>query len=204
MAIPDYQSLMLPVLEIACTGESSVPETEAAITTRFGLTPEESEQRLPSGKQRVLPNRIHWAKFYLTKAGFLETPRRGRFAITDSGRHLLAHPPETLNTKYLMSTPAFRDFWFSSRNGEEADGAVPVLPVESDRATPEETVEAAYKAMQAALRSTILGYILQKSPGLFERLIVELLVAMGYGGSQQNAAEQLGRTGDGGVDGVIN
>ncbi|KAF0116693.1 MAG: restriction system protein [Rhodospirillaceae bacterium] len=95
MAIPDYQSLMLPVLEIACTGESSVPETEAAITTRFGLTPEESEQRLPSGKQRVLPNRIHWAKFYLTKAGFLETPRRGRFAITDSGRHLLAHPPET-------------------------------------------------------------------------------------------------------------
>ena len=156
---------------------------------------------LPSGKQRVLHNRLHWAKFYLTKAGLLESPKRGRFVISDAGRKVLASPPTELNTKYLLAIPAFRDFY---RGEEEAGAAGPVIEVEPPVATPEEVVDAAYKALQAALRDELLGRILQNSPAFFEQLIVELLVAMGYGGSRLNAAEQLGKSGDGGVDGVIN
>jgi restriction system protein len=90
MPIPDYQSLMLPVLQIAARGETSVPLAEAELVQMFGLTADEREQMLPSGKQRILHNRIHWAKFYLTKAGLLETPRRGRFVITPEGNATLA------------------------------------------------------------------------------------------------------------------
>ena len=201
MSIPDYQSLMLPVLEIGASGESSVPLASDAIAVRFGLTNDEREQMLPSGKQRVLHNRLHWAKFYLTKAGLLESPKRGRFVITDAGRRMLASPPTELNTKYLLAIPAFRDFY---RGDEGAGAADPVMEAEPPAATPEEVVDAAYKALQAALRDELLGRILQNSPAFFEQLIVELLVAMGYGGSRMNAAEQLGKSGDGGVDGVIN
>lgn len=201
MSIPDYQSLMLPVLEVASKGETSVPLAEADIAARFGLSNEEREQMLPSGKQRVLHNRIHWAKFYLTKAGLLESPKRGRFVITAAGQQVLAKPPAALDTKHLLTIPTFRDFY---RGGEDAEAIASAAEVEPPSATPEEVVEAAYKAVHAALRADLLDRILQNSPSFFEEVIVELLVAMGYGGSRRNAAEQLGKSGDGGVDGVIN
>jgi restriction system protein len=201
MSIPDYQSLMLPVLEVASKGETSVPLAEAEIAARFGLSNEEREQMLPSGKQRVLHNRIHWAKFYLTKAGLLESPKRGRFVITAAGQQVLAKPPVTLDTKHLLTISTFRDFY---RGGEDAEAIASAAEVEPPSATPEEVVEAAYKAVHAALRADLLDRILQNSPSFFEEVIVELLVAMGYGGSRRNAAEQLGKSGDGGVDGVIN
>lgn len=201
MAIPDYQSLMLPVLDVASKGETSVPLAEAEIAARFGLSNEEREQMLPSGKQRVLHNRIHWAKFYLTKAGLLESPKRGRFMITTAGQQVLAEPPATLDTKHLLNIPTFRDFY---RGGEDAEAIASAAEAEPPSATPEEVVEAAYKTVHAALRADLLDRILQNSPSFFEEVIVELLVAMGYGGSRRNAAEQLGKSGDGGVDGVIN
>lgn len=201
MSIPDYQSLMLPVLRIAMKGETSVPLAEAEIAAMFALSPEEREQMLPSGKQRVLHNRIHWAKFYLTKAGYLESPKRGRFAITPAGSTLLANPPTKLDTQYLLSVPAFREFYRADQ-AEETVGTTPQGAAPA--ATPEEVIEAAFNATQAALRTELLERILQNGPGFFEGLIVDLLVAMGYGGSHRNAAAQLGRTGDGGVDGVIN
>lgn len=201
MPIPDYQSLMLPVLQISARGESSVPMAEADIAEQFGLSAEEREQMLPSGKQRVLHNRLHWAKFYLTKAGLLDAPRRGRFTISDAGRQLLADPPAALDTKYLRTIPAFRDFY---RGGDNADSTPPAADMEAGVATPEEVIEAAYKDIRAALSADLLDRILQNSPGFFERVIVDLLVAMGYGGSHRNASEHLGRSGDGGVDGVIN
>ncbi|MBX9643482.1 MAG: restriction endonuclease [Novosphingobium sp.] len=200
MAMPDYQSLMLPILEISAKGESSVPLAADEIAGRFGLTNEEREQMLPSGKQRVLHNRLHWAKFYLTKAGLLESPKRGRFVISEAGKQVLTNPPSELNTKYLLAIPAFRDFY----RGEDEAAVGSVMEAEPPAATPEEVVDAAHKALQAALRDELLGRILQNSPAFFEQLIVELLVAMGYGGSRLNAAEQLGKSGDGGVDGVIN
>ena len=203
MSIPDYQMLMLPVLQIAAKGETSVPEAEAVLSERFGLSEAERQELLPSGRQRVLHNRIHWAKFYLLRAGLLESPKRGRFVISPSGRELLARQPEKIDTQYLLTIPAFRDFYRNSLLAatDEAAEATPLAPV---KATPEEVVEAAYNKAQAALRAELLDRILQNSPGFFERLIVDLLVAMGYGGSHKNAAEQLGRSGDGGVDGVIN
>src|SRR3546814_3790555 len=152
MTIPDYQSLMLPVLEIAAMGETSVPLAEAAIAERFGLSAEEREQMLPSGKQRVMHKRIHWAKFYLTKAGLLESPKRGRFAITSAGQQLLAKPPANLDTKHLLTIPLFRDF---DRGGEDAEVA-PATDVEHPSATPAEVVEAAYKAALSALRTDLL------------------------------------------------
>jgi restriction system protein len=201
MSIPDYQSLMLPVLKIASKGETSVPLAEAEIAAAFALSQEERDQMLPSGKQRVLHNRIHWAKFYLTKAGCLESPRRGRFLATPAGRALLASPPAKLDTQFLLTVPAFREFY----QAEQADeGLRQTEPSTARTATPEEVIDAAFISSQAVLRAELLDRILQNSPSFFEGLIVELLVAMKYGGSHRDAAAQLGRSGDGGVDGVIN
>jgi restriction system protein len=110
MTIPDYQTLMLPVLEVASKGETSVPLAEAEIASRFGLSNDEREQLLPSGKQRVLHNRIHWAKTYLTKAGLLESPKRGRFVITPTGQKILVSPPANLHTHLLLTLPACQEF----------------------------------------------------------------------------------------------
>src|SRR4051794_38396553 len=111
MSIPDYQTLMGPVLELAAQGETSIPAAAQAVAGRFGLTAEEQEQLLPSGRQRLLHNRVHWAKTYLGKAGLLESPRRGRFVATDAGRALLAAPPQRLDTAFLLTIPAFRSFY---------------------------------------------------------------------------------------------
>ena len=201
MAIPDYQSLMLPVLEVAAKAETSVPLAEAEIATQFGLSDDEREQLLPSGKQRVLHNRIHWAKFYLTKAGLLESPKRGRFIITQAGQKILSDPPTNLNTKYLLSIPIFHEFYKGTDDSDQVTTESEVNPPSS---TPEEEVEAAFKALNAVLQADLMDRILQNSPTFFEQVIVELLVSIGYGGSHRNASEQLGKSGDGGVDGVIN
>jgi restriction system protein len=201
MAIPDYQTLMLPVLEIAAKGETSVPLVEAEVAERFNLSDAEREELLPSGRQKLLHNRIHWAKFYLGKAGLLESPKRGRFVISSAGRQVLAKQPKKIDTHYLLTIPAFRDFYKNEQSDEAVDSTPPIA---QSKATPEEIVEAAYNQAQAVLRADLLDRIRQNNPGFFERLIVDLLVAMGYGGSHKNAAKQLGRSGDGGVDGVIN
>lgn len=202
MAIPDYQSLMLPVLKIAATGETSVPGAERLIAEQFQLSEEDRELLLPSGKQRVLHNRLHWAKFYLSKAGLVDSPKRGRFIITAAGREVLKQGLTHIDNQFLSTFPNFSAFIDSSRSGVKTDNSgTDGLGTE---ATPEEIIEKTYNDLQANLRVELLGRILQNSPQFFEGLIVTLLVAMGYGGSHKDAAQQLGRTGDGGVDGVIN
>lgn len=206
MPVPDYQELMLPLLKAAALSETSVPEVEPLIGEQFFLTRQEREQLLPSGRQRVLPNRLHWAKFYLTRAGLLSSPRRGRFIITDAGKDLLKRNPQSINNETLSEYPSFRAF-LEAANTPRADDDAPPPTAASARptdATPEEQIESAHIALQSALRTELLQRILQNSPTFFEQVIVDLLVAMGYGGSHRNAAEQLGRSGDGGVDGVIN
>ncbi|PTW61375.1 restriction system protein [Breoghania corrubedonensis] len=205
MPIPDYQTLMLPVLRQAAEGERRVPEVAERIADELGLTMEEREELLPSGRQRILHNRIHWAKFYLGKAGLVASPARGRFIATDEGRALLASSPERIDVDLLMQFASFREFYKSSNNGTPTGEATAHAASPRDSSsTPEEQIEAAHKALDAALRGDLIERILQNGPSFFEQLIVDLLVAMGYGGSHRNAAEQLGRTGDGGVDGVIN
>jgi restriction system protein len=208
MPIPDYQSLMLPVLEVAAEGETSAPEVEQKLANKFGLSTEERSQLLPSGRQRVLHNRVHWAKFYMDKAGLLVSPRRGRFIATEVGRALLATKPHRIDVQRLLEYASFREFHKSSQNTSgQPSGDVPqpatLAAIETPQATPEERIEAAYALMLSALKADLLERILANSPSFFETLIIELLIEMGYGGSRHSAASQLGRTGDGGVDGVI-
>ncbi|WP_424579370.1 restriction endonuclease [Bradyrhizobium sp. USDA 241] len=205
MAIPDYQTLMLPVLQLASEGEQRVADVVDLLADRLGLTEEERQKLLPSGRQRVLHNRIHWAKFYLTKASFLTSPGRGRFAATQAGRELLAEKPARIDVSVLMRQPEFREFYRNEGGGASSTAATSApSSTGSDATTPEEQIEAAYQTLEGTLRADLLDRIAKNSPAFFEQLIVELLVAMGYGGSHKNAAAQLGRSGDGGVDGVIN
>jgi len=179
---------------------------EEDIANEFRLSDDEREQLLPSGRQKVLHNRIHWAKFYLSKAGLVESPRRGYFRATAAGRELLAQAPARIDVELLMSYPAFAEFQKESaiHAKERSDTQEPTPGVVTSATTPEEQIEAAYDTILSALRADLIQRILQNSPSFFERVIVELLIAMGYGGSRRSAAAQLGRTGDGGVDGVIN
>jgi restriction system protein len=205
MTIPDYQTLMLPVLRLAAERETRVADVSDRIADDLGLTQTERDELLPSGRQRLLHNRIHWAKFYMSKAGMIASPARGRFVATDKGKALLATSPERIDVALLMQEPEFREFYRNEGATREENG-FPAKPVQdaSARTTPEEQIDAAYASLQAALRDELLQRILSNSPAFFEQLIVDLLVAMGYGGSHKDAAAQLGRSGDGGVDGIVN
>ncbi len=206
MAIPDYQTLMLPVLRLAAKGEQRVADVAVRVADELGLSVEERETMLPSGRQRLLNNRIHWAKSFMSKAGLISSPARGRFVATEEGRKLLAANPDKINVALLMKSPSFREFYRTDKE-PISDGTHVVFDEKAsktDTVTPEEQIEAAYQALHAALREDLLDRIAQNTPSFFEQVIVNLLVAMGYGGTHKNAATQLGRSGDGGVDGVIN
>lgn len=203
MPIPDYQSLMLPVLQIAAEGETKVAIVADIIADDLGMTPEERETMLPSGKQRLLHNRIHWAKFYMSKAGLIDTPKRGFFIASDSGRKLLASSPQRIDNETLKNIPEFLAFYRS--NGSHAPTNENLLTKAATDAdtTPEEQVDAAQAVLNKILRADILERILANTPTFFEQVIVDLLVGMGYGGSHENAALRLGRSGDSGIDGVV-
>lgn len=205
MPIPDYQTLMLPVLRLAAEGETRVADVAERVADAFGLSAEERDQLLPSGRQRVLHNRVHWAKFHMSKAGLIASPARGRFVATEKGKVLLATEPEKIDVTLLLREPDFRAFYKGEGDAGEEDGAAAqageATPVTT---TPEEQIDAAHATLMAALRDELLQRILANSPAFFEQVIVDLLVAMGYGGSHKDAAAQLGRTGDGGVDGIVN
>ncbi|MCM5557363.1 restriction endonuclease [Pleomorphomonas sp. JP5] len=205
MPIPDYQTLMLPVLRLAAEGETRVADVAERVAEAFGLSAEEREELLPSGRQRVLHNRIHWAKSYMGKAGLVVTPARGRFVATEKGRALLATGPEKIDVALLLREPEFRAFYTGEgAAGEEVVENTAVRQAAPVTTTPEEQIDAAHATLTAALRDELLQRILANSPAFFEQVIVDLLLAMGYGGSHKDAAAQLGRSGDGGVDGVVN
>ncbi|MDC7682775.1 restriction endonuclease [Asticcacaulis sp. BYS171W] len=206
MPIPDYQALMLPVLRMAAVRETRVPDVADRISELLGLTEIEREALLPSGRQRLLHNRIHWAKFYMSKAGLIDSPSRGRFVASEEGRNLLAKNPSFIDVQTLKNYPAFLEFYFTN-NTTSDNSEIPLAPssvVEvSNVATPEEQIDSAQTVLHQALKTDLLQRILAQSPAFFERAIVDLLVSMGYGGSHEDAARRLGKTGDGGVDGVI-
>ncbi|MET3436068.1 restriction endonuclease [Sphingomonas sp. 1185] len=202
MAIPDYQALMLPVLRLAATGVTRVPDAATAIADQLGLSETEREEMLPSGRQRVLHNRIHWAKFYMAKAGLIDSPARGRFVASAEGKALLTTQPAAITVETLKTYPAFAQFYAGNAQASPAEASVAEAAATAT-ATPEEQIDAAQGVLHAALKAELLQRVLAQSPAFFERAIVDLLVAMGYGGSHEGAALSLGRSGDGGVDGVI-
>ena len=203
MAIPDYQTLMLPVLKLAAEGEWRVPNAAERIADQFGLTDEEREEVLPSGRQRLLHNRIHWAKFYMSKAGLIESPKRGLFRATTDGKAVLAKNPATIDNETLKAYPAFVAFQETSASGQAKSEKPLAKAAAASSATPEEQIDAAQAVLHSALRSDLLQRILDNSPAFFESVIVDLLVAMGYGGTHENAALKLGKSGDNGIDGII-
>ena len=194
---------MLPVLEVAAEGKTRVPFAAEKIADRLGLSDDEREELLPSGKQKLLHNRIHWAKFYMAKAGLIDAPKRGIFIATAAGMALLATKPKQINLETLKAYPPFVDFYgATASSGSPSDIPAALIATDSP-STPEEQIDAAHSVLTSALRADILARILEQTPAFFERVIVDLLVAMGYGGSHENAALRLGKSGDGGIDGVV-
>ena len=201
VAIPDYQSLMRPLLAAVADGSPHrVRDLVAVIADDFHLSEEERKQLLPSGTQRVIDNRVFWATTYLRKAGLLSTPQRGFIEITPTGRAVLQKNPKRVDVSVLMQFPSFQAF--RSKPKAEAGSKSTVTGL-GDVATPEETLEATWFSLKKSLAEEVLGKVRDSSPKFFERLVLDLLVRMGYGGSFADAATMLGTSGDEGVDGVI-
>jgi restriction system protein len=205
--IPNYQQFMRPFLEIAQAADGAEVKLRDVINQladKFNLTEVERSETLPSGKQSVLDNRIGWARTYLTKAGLLEVTRRAHFVITDRGIKALQDPKVVIDNHYLKQFDEFIAFKES-----KADATTPHIELPSDidnsdnDITPDEALRAAYKTINEALTSELLSRTRNVTPAFFEDLLIQLLLAMGYGGTGEGAAHALGRSGDNGIDGVI-
>lgn len=202
MAVPDYQSLMLPLLKIASDGkEHGFSEVLGALAVQFKMTDEERKEQLPSGTQARFENRVRWAQIYLKKAGLLENPRRGRFRVTERGMRVLKEDPPHINVKFLRQYPEFLEFQRASKQDDGQDEQDQKDEIAEQ--TPEESLESSYQSLRRDLGQELLSRVKGCSPGFFEKLVVDLLVAMGYGGSRIDAGQAVGRSGDGGVDGII-
>ncbi|KRA45214.1 restriction endonuclease [Pseudoxanthomonas sp. Root630] len=204
MGIPTYDQLMLPLLKLAGARiASDFPTAERLLGDEFNLTPEERATRLPSGQQTALRNRTGWASFYLMKAGLLIKPKRGYFEITQRGRDVLESPPASIDKAFLANFAEFREFLTGAAVEPSANADSGLGSSTPDHATPDEALQGAYQQLRSELASQVLERLLQVSPEFFEQLVVELLVVMGYGGSRRDAGERIGRSGDGGIDGII-
>ncbi len=203
MAIPDYQSVMLPLLRFAAAqgGEVSTTEAVEALAREFRLTDEDLREMLPSGIAPRFSNRVGWAATYMKKAGLLEATRRGHFRVTPRGQDLLKKHPPAINVKLLQQYPEFLEF--QHLKGTRPGKGTTEEPAESSTATPSEALEAAYENLRDELADELLAKLKQCSPAFFERLVVDLLVKMGYGGSRADAGKAIGKSGDGGIDGII-
>ena len=199
--VPDYQSLMLPVLRAAAAGEQRIGAVVQRLGEELGLSEAARAALLASGRQTIFANRVHWAKTYLAKAGLVEGTKRGHFRLTQRGADVLAASPERIDNRFLSRFEEFRQF--SDRSAQPTDDEVVPEPADAAEQTPDEIMRAAHRRIEAALAEDLLDRVRAAPPDFFERLIVNLLLAMGYGGSAADAGRALGRSGDDGVDGVI-
>lgn len=199
MAIPDFQSLMLPLLvDLASDSQRKNQDTLDALATSANLSDDERTQLLPSGQQTIFRNRVAWAKSYLKRAGLIESSRRGVYRITDLGRRVLAGSPTRIDLKFLDSFPGSRGFKSLAQQSPEFRVAS-----SADSMTPEDHMALGYQQIREALAADLLRSIKECTPDFFERLVVDLLLAMGYGGSREDAGQAVGKGGDGGIDGII-
>ena len=200
MAIPDYQSIMLPLLELA--GDDQIHRVRDAVdllAQQFKLTAEERRAVIPSGRVSRFNNNVTWARTYLKKAGLLEDPKRGEFRITERGRQVLAGGHGSIGVRFLEQFEEFKKFKTARRIPRPDAAAKLDLPEE----TPEEALQAAYQTLRNSVASDLLDQVRRSSPAFFERLVVDVLVAMGYGGSRTEAGQAIGHAGDEGIDGII-
>jgi restriction system protein len=206
MAIPDYESLMLPLLRCIAEGERPVQSAIAELAEQFKLSSEERHALLPSGRTPVFNSRVHWAGTYLVQSGLLSRPRRGVLRITDRGKSILAENPKAIDNELLVRFAEFNAFRERSRSSTEAKAKPQSLPVveivqQTPKQAPEERIDLAFEELTAALRAELLDRIRAAPPAFFEHLIIDLMLAMGYGAG--GGGQRLGRPNDEGVDGVI-
>lgn len=213
MPVPDYETMMLPVLRLFAAGAKNVADCIPAFREEFAITDDEAAELIPSGRVTVLQNRAHWARTYLGKAGLLESPKRNLHVITSKGHEVLAAEPERIDNKFLDTFEGFMD-WRVRASAEPAASDLPAEPGAPQTVatapagpvgsqTPEDAMAAAHKVMNAALRDDLLALLRVMDPIRFERLILDLLGAMGYGGGDLGNGRMTLASGDGGIDGVI-
>lgn len=196
MAIPDYQTVMLPLLQFLSDGrERAMREAVEAISGEFNLTLDQRQELLPSGGSTVIGSRVGWARTYMKKAGLIDAPRRGFIRLSERGIRVLKKNPIRIDVNFLDQFPEFVEFRALRREESQAPSAVEM--------TPEEALEEAYQRLRLTIESELLQKVKTASPPFFERLVVSLLVKMGYGGSFRDAGQAIGRSGDGGIDGII-
>jgi restriction system protein len=202
MAVPDFQTVMLPLLVLMGDGsEHSLAEVIENLGNRLGLSPEEKKELLPSESEPRFDNRVRWSAFYLRKAGLLERTGRGRIRITQRGQQLLQTKPQRIDVNFLKQFPEFLEFKKAARKSDSED-SVAILNEEEEE-TPEETLEASYQNLRGTLAEELLDRVKKCPPKFFEKLVVDLLVSMGYGGSRKDAGQAVGQSGDDGIDGII-
>ncbi len=202
--IPDFQTIMLPLLEfLKDKKERSLQELISGVSDKFELTNAERKEFLPSGNQAIINNRVDWARTYLKKAGLLDSPKRARFVITEKGIEILNTNPETINIAFLKKLPKFKEWQddYVSKGKKGKDIEEIELPNEK---TPQELLDYSFQKLTNELSIELLDVVKKCSPVFFENLVIDLLVKMGYGGSRKEAGKAVGKSGDGGIDGIIN
>ncbi|MFT7390176.1 MAG: restriction system protein [Paracoccaceae bacterium] len=203
MSIPDYQTFMLPVLRLLAQGCANVNECLPGLRTALAIDDAEAAELLPSGKQTVLASRAHWARTYLGKAGLIESPRRNLHVVTARGHEMLAQNPDRIDNAALERFAEFTAWKAAGRKDADVPDE-PLAPVSPGDATPEERLRAAYAEIESALADDLLQAVRQTTPARFERLVVDLLIAMGYGKGDPARGAAIGKSGDGGIDGIVN
>lgn len=202
--IPSYEQIMLPLLKMLSDGEEhSLQEAVDFLSDEFNLTEEERRELLPSGQQKVFRNRLGWARTYMKKAGLLSTTKRAHFEITERGFELLKEKPAEITSQFLARYQEFVDFKSIKKiknNGDDSNEAH--YDIITDK-TPEESLEYAYQKLRSELAKEVLEVVKSCSPAFFEKLVIDLLIRMGYGGSRKDAGQALGKSGDGGIDGIV-
>ncbi|WP_292387169.1 restriction endonuclease [Methanosarcina sp. UBA5] len=203
MAVPDYQSLMLPLLKYAGDGEEhKIRNAIEHLAEELRLSEEEKRELLPSGQQAVINNQVGWARTYLKKAGLLASGRKGYFSITQKGQDVLREKPPFIDVNFLKRYKEFNDFYNKDKPTLIAKPEIPEIKGKEDL-DPEEFLEIAYKELHNELVSEVLSIIKKCSTSFFESLVVDVLTKIGYGGSRTDAGRAAGRSHDGGIDGII-
>jgi restriction system protein len=205
MPVPDFQSLMLPVLRAMADGEVTSAELRDRVAKAAGLSEDDLAEMLPSGRQSTFVNRTSWANVFMQRAGLVDKVRRGVYRLSEEGKKVLADPPARVDLRYLSKYPSFVEWRHASAEGRSAEDAESSLigQATNGAVTPEEQMERSHESLTAALQTDLLDRVRELSPAFFESLIIDLLTAMGYGGGRAEMGKAVGKSGDGGIDGII-
>ncbi len=199
MAIPDYQTIILPLLKFYSDNqEHSFRDAVEAMAKEFKLTDYERKELLPSGQQEIFDNRVGWARTYMKKACLIDSTRRGHNKTTQRGLDVIKQKPQKINVDFLQQFPEFESFLDLRHNKPDEE-----QEHEINNKTPEESLENAYQKIRNDLATELLKSLKSCSPNFFERLVIDVIVKIGYGGTRQDAGKAIGKSGDGGIDGII-